>query len=123
MDTTEKRREPKDYVPEALNRTAAELSLEGNIAQNLFLRWYEEACSEYNGADVPMPKAKAAIEKCFLFAGEFRKTLVQLEFERKERYDKEFRERYQTPQGKTIIHLPDAGIVQPHVPPGSIAGM
>lgn len=115
-------KEAKEYTPEALRRTASEVSLEGTIAQNLFQRWWEEACAEYNGGDVPMPKAKGAIDKCFLVAEEFRRRLNQVEFDRREKYDKEFRERFQK-DGKTVLHLPDAGIVQPHVLPGTIPGL
>ena len=110
----------KAYTVNALKKANSEAGLEGSIAQNLFTRWFEEAIS-VNG-DVAMPQVETAIDKCFRIAEKFRKKLHVWEFEKREQYDKDERARFQK-DGKTILHLPDAGLVAPHVPGGYIPGM
>lgn len=111
----------KAYTVEALNRTHSEIKFEGSLAQVLFQAYWEDALATHEG-EVPMPLIEKGIIRCFVIADKFRKVLHQLEFEKREEYDKSIRARYQK-DGKTILHLPDAGLVAPHVAPGSIAGL
>ncbi len=111
----------KSYTVAALRKATSESSLEGSLAQNLFNRWWEEALSVHDDVP-PMPKSQAAIDSCFRIAEEFRKKLHLREFDKRERYDKEERERFKS-GGKTLIHIPDAGEVAPFVPGGYIPGM
>lgn len=112
----------KKYTTVALEKAYSEMKIEASLAQMLFVPWYEEVLSEINGGDVPMPKVQAGIDKAFRIAAEFRKKIHLVEFEKREAYDKAEREKYQK-DGKTLIHLPDAGIVAPHVPGGYIKGL
>ena len=112
----------KKYTVEAINKAFSESKFEASLAQVLFQAMWEELLSEYAAGDVPMPKSQAGMDKCFRIAEEFRKKVTLVEFEKRERYDKEAREKYQK-NGKTILHLPDAGLVKPHVPGGYIQGL
>ncbi len=112
----------KKYTVEALNRAFSETKIEASLAQMLFVPWYEEVLSEVNGGEVPMPKVQAGIDKAFRIAAEFRKKLHAVEFDKREDYDKAARDKFRK-DGKTLIHLPDAGLVQPHVPGGYIQGL
>lgn len=111
----------KKYTVEALQRAHSEVKFESSLAQVLFQAWFEENLSIHEG-DVSMPKVEVGIDKCMRIAVEFRKRIHSMEFEKREEYDKSIRARYQR-DGKTLLHLPDAGLVAPHLPPGSIVGL
>jgi hypothetical protein len=112
----------KKYTVGAVNKAFSETKLEASLAQVLFVPWYEEVLSEVNGGEVPMPKVQAGIDKAFRIAEEFRKKMVHVEFDKRETYDKAERDKYRS-GGKTLIHLPDAGVVAPLVPGGYIQGL
>lgn len=112
----------KKYTVAAVKRAFSESKFEASLAQVLFQAWWEELLAETPSGDVPFQTARAGMDKCFRVAEEFRRKTILVEFEKREKYDKEEREKYQK-GGKTILHLPDASIVQPHVPGGYIPGL
>lgn len=112
----------KKYTVGAIKRAFSESKFEASLAQVLFQAWWEELLAETPAGDVPFQTARGGMDKCFRIAEEFRRKVNIVEFDKREKYDKEEREKYQR-GGKTLLHLPDASLVQPLVPGGYIPGL
>ncbi len=90
----------KKYTPSAIKRAFSEIKFEASLAQVLFQAWWEELLAETAQGDVPFATARVGMDKCFRVAEEFRRKVTLVEFEKRERYDKEERDKYKAAAAK-----------------------
>jgi len=100
----------RKYTAEANRRSSSDAAFVGTVANQLLSKWLEG-----HGGNLPEIQSERIVlfSTLFSYADEWRAVLKDFEHDRLEEYEEKIR-------SSTSLHIPDAGMLLDHLPPGAI---